>query len=106
MSYGGRLARFIEYHPMNQDHRHRLPAALILASVLSFPATVSAALVTVEAESGVLGTNFLTGTSGGVIYISNTNNNSASTPGIPGRVASYTVTFPTAGTYDLYARVL
>src|SRR5208282_3051227 len=27
-------------------------------------------------------------------------------PGIPGRVASYSVTFPAAGAYDLYARML
>lgn len=44
---------------MNQDRRQLLVAALILDSVLNFPASVSAALITVEAKSGVLGTNFL-----------------------------------------------
>jgi len=69
--------------------------------------SVAADLVIVEAESAApLGTNFLVGNSSGTIYISNTNNNSSTTvPGIPGRVASYTVIFPNAGTYDLYARV-
>src|SRR6185503_7234351 len=64
-----------------------------------------AASVTVQAESGALGANFIIGTNGGTIYISNTNNNTASTPGLASRVASYTVTFPEAGTYDLYARI-
>src|SRR5262245_32028025 len=64
-----------------------------------------AALVTVEAESGTLGANFIVGNSGGTIYISNTNNNATSTPGIAARVASCSVTFPEAGTYDLYARI-
>jgi len=67
----------------------------------------AADLVIVQAESAAsLGTNFLIGNSSGTFYISNTNNNTSTTvPGIPGRVASYTVTFPNAGTYDLYARV-
>jgi len=78
--------------------------ALCLAGMES---STAADLVTVEAESGALGTNFLVGSLSGAAYISNTNNNtSTSVPGIPGRVASYTVTFPEAGTYDLYARVL
>jgi uncharacterized repeat protein (TIGR03803 family) len=76
--------------------------ALLLAGV----ATARAGIVTFEAESGVLGTNFLVGNNSGVIYISNTNNNTASTPGIPGRVATYTVTFPAPRTYDLYAHIL
>lgn len=65
-----------------------------------------ASSLVVEAESGTLGTNFLVGQSGGVTYISNTNNNTSTTgPGISGRVASYSVTFPAAGTYELYARI-
>lgn len=66
----------------------------------------AAELVTLEAETGTLGTNFLTSNSGGVTYISSTNNNASTTvPGLPGRVVSYSVTFPAAGTYDLYARI-
>lgn len=69
-------------------------------------ASVAADLVTFEAESGTLGTNFTTGNASGVIYISCTNNNTSLTvPALPGRVASYSVTFPAAGTYDLYARI-
>jgi uncharacterized repeat protein (TIGR03803 family) len=85
-------------------------SAILLASLVAVwlagaETSDAADLVTVQAESGTLGTNFLVGNSGGVIYISNTNNNTTSTPGIPGRVASYNVTFPAAGSYDLYARV-
>ena len=80
--------------------RHLL--ALLVAGIT----TARAGIVTFEAESGVLGTNFLVGNNSGVIYISNTNNNTASTPGIPGRVATYTVAFPAPGTYDLYAHML
>jgi endo-1,4-beta-xylanase len=73
---------------------------------LALPARgAQAALITFQSESGTLGTNFLTSNSGGVFYISNTNNSASTTvPSIPGRVASCSVTFPAAGTYDLYAR--
>ena len=80
-----------------------LPA--LLALLVIAPVCIKAALITVEAESGTLGTNFLTGNSSGTIYISNTNNSTTNTPGIPGLVASYNVTFPEAGSYDLYARM-
>ena len=74
--------------------------------LLTAEASVAAEVLSVEAESGTLGTNFLVGNSSGTIYISNTNNNSSTTvPSIPGRVASYSITFPAEGTYDLYARV-
>lgn len=66
----------------------------------------AADLVTFEAEAGTLGTNFFVGTDSGTIYISNTNNNTSTTiPEVPGRVASYVVTFPAAGSYSLYARI-
>jgi len=86
-------------------------AVLLIGAMAAWLAGVeyatAADLVIVEAESAApLGTNFLVGNSSGTIYISNTNNNTSSTvPGIPGRVASYTVTFANAGTYDLYAHV-
>src|SRR5262245_24975333 len=85
-------------------------SAILLASIILWLAaagtSMAAELVVVEAESGTLGTNFLVGNSSGTIYISNTNNNSSTTvPAIPGRVASYSVNFPSAGTYDLYAHI-
>lgn len=87
---------------------YRLAKVLAVLMGLWLLANLSPAadLVTFEAESGALGTNFSVGNSGGVIYISNTNNNTSTTiPGLPGRVASYTINFPAAGAYDLYARI-
>ncbi|MGA3284006.1 MAG: BNR-4 repeat-containing protein [Verrucomicrobiota bacterium] len=77
-----------------------------LTSVLTGLAVSShAASVTLEAESGTLGTNFAVLTDGAIQYITNTNNNTAYNPGIPGRVVTYSVTFPEPGTYELYARL-
>ena len=60
--------------------------------------------VVVEAESGALGASLTTGTAGTVTYITTTEN-SAATP-TPARTAVYQVTFPAAGNYELYARIL
>ena len=64
-----------------------------------------AASVTFQAESGTLGTNYTVRSDGVVQYITNTNNNTGNNPGIPGRVATFTVIFTNVGTYQLYARV-
>jgi hypothetical protein len=61
--------------------------------------------VTIQAESGTLGTNYVIGNDSGTLYISNTNNNGGNSPGLASRVANYNVTFPEPGTYNLYARV-
>lgn len=62
--------------------------------------------VTIEAESGTLGANFTTGTSSTINYITCSSDLIvAGNPGNSNRVATYTVTFPVAGTYKLYARV-
>jgi len=79
--------------------------SLVVLVLAAAATSLHAVSVTLEAESATLGTNFITGNSSGTIYISNPNNKTATTPGIPGRVASYNVTFPEAGTYDPYARV-
>jgi len=77
--------------------------ALLWASATN---SLRSASVTLEAEAAMLGINFVTNTSSGVTYISNTNNNTdAGGPLIPGRVASYTVIFPEPGSYQLFARV-
>lgn len=66
-----------------------------------------AASVTFEAESGVLGTDFTNGTDGVVQFISiSTDTVNSSNPGNTNRVGTYTVAFPAAGKYQLYARVL
>lgn len=62
--------------------------------------------VTIEAESGTLGSDFSSLSAGGVNYITCVTDLVASqNPGNTNRVATYTVTFPAAGTYELYARV-
>ena len=62
--------------------------------------------VTVEAESGTLGADFSSLTAGGINYITCVSDLVATgNPGSPNRVATYTVTFPAAGTYELYARI-
>jgi len=67
-----------------------------------------AASVTFEAESGTFttGSNFTNGTDGAIQFISvSTDLVNAGNPGSSNRVATYTVTFPAAGTYNLFARV-
>lgn len=79
--------------------------AVATALLLTGASCSEAALVTVEAESGVLGSSLVIRTNAGVIYISNTSNNTDGFPGTSARIATYSVTFPEPGTYDLYMRV-
>lgn len=58
--------------------------------------------VIVEAESGMLGANIATGVDGAVTFITTTVNRT--TPPTAPHIATYTVTFPGAGNYELYAR--
>ena len=65
-----------------------------------------ASSATFEAESGSLGADFTNGTSGAVQFISiSTDNVNSGNPGSAARMATYTVNFPAAGKYYLYARV-
>ena len=59
----------------------------------------------IEAESGALGSDYVTSTVAGATAISPATNNSAFTPGTAARVASYTIPFPKADVYQLYVRV-
>jgi endo-1,4-beta-xylanase len=79
--------------------RRALLAAAVFLPVVSFAQTEP---VIIEAESGTLGANFTTGTLDGATYVTTTLN--GTTPPTAGRIASYSVTFPAAGTYELYAR--
>ena len=63
-------------------------------------------LVTFQAESGTLGSNFTNGTDSAVQFISiSTDTVNSGNPGNANRVATFFVTFPSAGTYELYGRV-
>jgi endo-1,4-beta-xylanase len=83
--------------------KHALLCAGLLACVPR--ATFAQIPVIVEAENGTLGASLAIATdAGGVTYISTTEN-SAVTP-TPARTATYAVTFPAAGSYALYVRIL
>jgi endo-1,4-beta-xylanase len=84
-----------------------LRGALLRACLFaSLPAAALAqtAPVIVEAESGALGSSLTTAAAGGVTYITTTENGTTP-PTTPSRIATWQVTFPAAGNYDLYARI-
>ena len=89
------------------DFMIRIPArTLALLAAVATVSSAQAASVTLEAEAGTLGSNFTNGNSGGVQFISSTTDLVDSEwPGNANRVATFTVNFPEAGAYDLYARV-
>lgn len=62
------------------------------------------ALVKFEAESGVLGSDFAM-SNGTPSYITITTDSTGNNPSNAARVATFTVTFPAAGTYNLYAKI-
>jgi arabinoxylan arabinofuranohydrolase len=62
-------------------------------------------LVKFEAESGALGTNFAVINTNSPVYITTTSNSAGTCPTNSARVVTYTVTFPTPGTYQLFAHV-
>jgi uncharacterized repeat protein (TIGR03803 family) len=64
------------------------------------------ALLTFEAESGALGSDWAVSNSSSPAYITITTDGAGNNPSNAIRVATYTVTFPAADTYQLYARVL
>jgi len=83
---------------------------LLVPLTLLFLAELTHAVsVTFEAESGTLGSNWAVSNSSSPAYITiitGITGASANNPSNSTRVATYTVTFPAAGTYQLYARVL
>ncbi len=76
-------------------------AVLLAGSVVSR----AAGLVTFGAESGSLGSAFAVSNSSSPAYITILTDGAAYNPGSAARVATYMVTFPSAGTYQLYARL-
>jgi len=71
----------------------------------ALPGLLPASSVTVEAESGLLGPDWTVNNSGSPAFITITGTGAGGDPGSATRVAAYTVTFPAAGTYNLYARM-
>lgn len=62
-------------------------------------------LTVIEAESGTLGAEFGINTLGGVTNITIAPTGGGYSPGSDARVATYSITFPEADTYQLYARL-
>ena len=80
--------------------------AATAASLFSVGVAMADGLVTFQAESGAPGSNFTNGTDGTVQYISiSTDTVNNGNPGNVNRVATYTVVFPEAGTFNLFARM-
>jgi hypothetical protein len=77
----------------------------VVAAIISVSNAAYAASVKIEAESGMLGANFADTNISGAHCITITTDSTAQNPGSADRVATYSVTFPEAGTYELYARV-
>jgi len=75
-----------------------------LFACLPAAALAQAQPVIVEAESGTLGSSLTTAAAGGVTYITTTENGTAP-PTTPPRIATWQVTFPAGGNYDLYVRI-
>lgn len=61
--------------------------------------------ITVEAESGTIGSLFSVLTSNDVTYVTNPTNYTGFTPGDSIRMITYEVTFPDSGAYNLFARL-
>src|SRR5437764_6984051 len=77
-------------------------AAVLMSSINS----VLAASAKLEAEAGTLGAEYAVGNDGAIQYVYPTTNSAGTNPGSSARVVTYNVTFPVAGTYDLYVRAL
>jgi endo-1,4-beta-xylanase len=61
--------------------------------------------VYVEAESGKLGSNFAVKNDGNITYVTAIDNNTAFVPGDTSRIATYQVTFPDSGYYNLFVHL-
>ena len=84
----------------------RLTATLSIVGVASMTALFARAdSVTIEAESGTLGGDWAVSDSDNPACIMITSDSTAGSPDSIERVADYSVTFPAAGTFELYARV-
>ena len=78
----------------------------VVAAILFGPLSSGhSASVKLEAESRTRGADYAIGNDGSTQYIYPTSTSTATNPGSAARVVTFTVTFPEAGTYDLYARL-
>lgn len=90
--------------------KYLLVTIVLLASLINVsaqgPVNIGLKPIVIEAESGVLGSNFNILTSAGITYITTTVDYSGqSYPESDNSVATYQVTFETPGSYHLFVRV-
>jgi len=86
----------------------RVENRLLIVLLLALLGPVLSALadaVTFEAESGSLGADWAVSNTTSPAFITIKSNYAGNNPSNATRVASYTLTFPSAGTYQLYARI-
>src|SRR3954470_11032237 len=90
-----------------KPHRSRIIFIAAMALVFAgWNVSIAAGPVVIQAESGTMGSNFTNGTDGATQFISiSTDTVNSGNPGNANRVATYTVIFPQAGTYNLFARM-
>jgi hypothetical protein len=77
----------------------------LVGTLFSMALSGRAASVAFEAESGMLGSDWAVSNSSSPAYITILSNDTGNNPASAARVATYSVTFPAAGTYELYAHV-
>ncbi len=78
---------------------------LLIALIVIVPGLAQANSVTMQAESGALGSDWAVSNSSSPAFITITSIGGGSNPSNSTRVATYTVNFPAAGLYQLYARL-
>src|SRR5215471_353618 len=81
------------------------PNYAVLALTVFATFASNAAFVGFEAESGALGADWGLSNSVSPVYITITSDGAGNNPASAARVATYSITFPAAGTYQLYAHV-
>jgi glucuronoarabinoxylan endo-1,4-beta-xylanase len=107
--FGSFLHRLVwEARPHMKSHRFAITfiTAMIILAAGSY-VSLADDIVTFQAESAsALGSDWAVSNSASPAYITILTDGAGSNRGSAARVASYSVTFPSAGTYQLYARVL
>ena len=82
-----------------------LALTLLLAAFVNVPLLAQNESIIVEAESGIVGSQFSVLTDAGVQYVTIQGTIAGGNPTTSARVITFTVTFPSVGTYELYARM-
>src|SRR5882672_6803686 len=78
--------------------------ALVLAMLPGLAQAQTESII-VEAESGVLGSQFSIGNDGATQFATIVGTIGGGNPNVAARLITFTVNFPSAGTYELYARL-